>query len=293
VSQINSSTDSRDLSDVQLRVSAYDNVASMLIALLILAGSVVGLLFILWFSSRVFFVPGTVPEIVAVEMEVDAESGTQNPPGTGRDMNEPGAEELGDLAEPDVKDALHAVTDAVSSVAASLDVLESTMSTRGSGGVGDNRRPGVENGVIPRWQRWEIRYSSTTLQDYQQQLEFFQIELGALGGGRPGVDYVYFQNGSPRKRSVSEGKDERLYFIWQGGRFREQDRAIMSATGVATTGRVLCQFYPKELENQLAALERAKMGNRRLRDVQKTFFGIQGNRGNFQFYVIDIRWRTP
>jgi hypothetical protein len=256
-----------------------------LIALLILVGSAVALLFGVWLTSRVFFVPDD-PKIVGVEEE----SGTQNPTGSARDINEPGVEELNDLAEPDVQDTLVAVTDAVSSVAASLESLDGIVSSRGIG-MGDNRKPGVGDGIIPRWQRWEVRYSSTTLEDYQRQLEFFGIELGTLGGGRPGVDYVSFKNGASQKRSTAIGDDDRLYFIWQGGKFKEHDRTILSAAGVATAGRVLCQFYPKALEDRLATLERAKIGDRSLREVQKTFFGIQGIKRKYEFYVIDIRFR--
>lgn len=274
-----------DASADLLKVSAYDRAASMLIALLILVGSAVAILFGIWLTSRVFFVPD--PPVVA---SLDEEEGTQNPSGLSRDIEEPGVEDLLDLAEPEVVETLVAVTDAVSSMAATLDALEGVVSSRGTG-VGDNRKPGTGDGIIPRWQRWEIRYSSTTLEDYQKQLEFFGVELGSLGGGRPGVDYVAFKNGRPVKRTTESADDDRLYFIWQGGRFKEQDRSLMTAAGVPITGRVLCQFYSQEMENRLADLERQKLGNRSLRDVQKTYFGIQSVQRGFEFYVIDIRWR--
>ena len=111
-------------------------------------------------------------------------------------------EELQDLVEPDVKDTLAAVTDAVSTVAASLDAMETVMSTRGRGGA-DGRKRGSGD-TIPRWQRWEIRFQATTLESYAKELEFFGIELAALGGGRPGIDYAYFENGSPEDTLVQQ-----------------------------------------------------------------------------------------
>ena len=267
-----------------LRVSAYDRASSLLISLLVLVGTATAMLFILWLTSRVFF-----QKVDAVIVPLEEESGTQNPPGTARDVNEPGVEELNDLIEPDVKETLEAVTEALSSIAASLDAVDGVMATRGKG-AGDNRKRGNGDDVIPRWERWEIRYSSTTLSDYRKQLGFFGIELGAIGGGRKGVDYVSFANGGAKARSSTD-EDERLYFRWQGGPFKDLDRQLMEQAGVPTTGRILCQFFSPELENQLAVLEKQKMGDRHLREIKKTLFGVQGSGNSFEFFVMEIRWR--
>jgi hypothetical protein len=221
---------------------------------------------------------------------VEEEEGTTNPEGTARDINEPGIEEL-DLAEPDVQDTLAAVTDAVSSVAASLDALEGAMATRGSG-AGDSRKRGGGD-LIPRWQRWEVGFDGTTLDSYAKQLEFFGIELGAIGGGQPTIDYAFFQRGKLQNRSVpSTTEDERLYFIWQGGKFKEQDRALLQRAGVNTTGRVMCQFYPPAIENQLAVLEKEALGARELKNVRKTIFSVRPAGRNFEFFVKEIQWRS-
>jgi hypothetical protein len=256
----------------------------MLIALLMLVGIAAAMVVALWLTTRVFSRPTQAVFVV------DEEPGTQNPPGTARDINEPGVEELDDLVEPDVKDTLAAVTDAVSSIAASLDAIDGAASTRGNG-MGDNRKRGSGD-AIPRHERWEVKYSSTTLADYSSQLAFFKIDLGAMGGGRPGVDYAYFDGSSLKQKNLKNAaEDDRLYFVWQGGKFKDQDRKLLGQVGIPTTGRALCQFYPKDVENQLAVLELQKRGNRPLRDIQKTYFGIQGTKGNYEFYVINIEWR--
>ena len=269
-----------------LKVSAYDRAASMLVAALVMVGVFVTLLFIVWLTTRVFFVP-SAPEVFLVEDE----PGTTNPEGTARDINEPGIEELTDIIEPDITETLAAVTEAVSSVAASLDAVDGVMATRGKG-AGDNRKRGSGD-VIPRWQRWEIRFESTTLESYAKQLEFFGIELGALGGGRGGVDYAQMKGGSPQQRSVNaDAKDDRLYFIWQGGKLTQQDQALLQQAGVSTTGRVVCQFYPKSIENQLAVLEKQKLGSRPLRDVKRTVFGVRPAGRGYEFYVVEIDYRV-
>ena len=85
-------------------------------------------------GDQTFFVP-SAPEVFLVEDE----PGTTNPEGTARDINEPGIEELTDIIEPDITETLAAVTEAVSSVAASLDAVDGVMATRGKG-AGDNRK---------------------------------------------------------------------------------------------------------------------------------------------------------
>ncbi|MEZ6118635.1 MAG: hypothetical protein R3C28_18995 [Pirellulaceae bacterium] len=271
-----------------LRTSAYDQVSSLLISLLILVGTAVAMLVVIFITGRVFRMPAP-PMMLLVEEE----SGTQNPPGTAQDINEPGIEELEDLAEPDVKDTLAAVTDAVSTVAASLDAVEGVVATRGKG-MGDNRKRGNGEDVIPRWERWEIRYTSTTLEAYAKQLEFFQIELGAISPARAAIEYATFRNGVPTKRPADPNVEEdRLYFSWQGraSKFKDQDMTLLRQAGINTAGAIICQFYSKELEIVLANVELNKHGDRPLKDIKKTIFGIQPGGSGFEFVVVDIRLR--
>jgi hypothetical protein len=267
-----------------LKVSTYDRAASLLVSLLLMVGLGVGVLTMIWITTRVLARPA--PPMIAL---VEEEPGTEDAQDTV-EISEPGIDDL-DLAEPDVQDTLAAVTDAVSSVAASLDAIDSAVASRGSG-FGQNRKRGGGD-QIPRWQRWEVRYLNTTLEAYVRQLEYFGIELAAMGGGRSTIDYGSFRNGRPAARSSQSGQDDqRLYFIWQGGRFREQDRALLAQAGIDTTGRVVCQFYPPEIENQLAVLEQQQQGSRALRDIKRTIFGVRPAGRGYEFYVIEIQWRA-
>ncbi len=253
----------------------------MLISLLVMVGLLALVLVIIFVTNRVFTLPAQ-PEMYLVEEEGEDLSDMLDR------LEEPGVEELQDLVEPDVKETLAAVTDAVSTVAASLDAMETVMSTRGRGGA-DGRKRG--SGTIPRWQRWEIRFQATTLESYAKELEFFGIELAALGGGRPGIDYAFFDQGVLKTRSIDNADDDRLYFIWQGGKFKEQDRALLSRAGVSTTGRIMCQFYPPALENQLAVLEQQELGSRPLKDVRRTVFAVRPAGRGYEFFVVEIQWR--
>ncbi len=266
-----------------LKVSAYDRVSSVIVALLVMVGSLVAMLGIVWWTSQMLTRP-TAQEVFLVEEAEGEESNEQD----AREVQEPGLEDLA-LVEPDVKETLAAVTDAVSSVAASLDAIETAVSTRGQGGEG--RKAG--SGVIPRWQRWEIRYLSTTLEAYAKQLDFFGIELAAMGGGKPSVDYAHFQKGRIGRRPSPEGQeDKRLYFVWQGGRFQQQDRALLTQAGINPQGRITCQFFSPELENSLALLEQKQLGGRPLKQVRRTVFAVRPAGQGFEFYVLEIQARA-
>ena len=102
----------------QLQVSRYDQVSSMLIALLILVGTVVSLMLIVWLTTQIFLSQA----VVEVEL-MDIGEGEGLLAG-GMELEGPIEEEIGmetDLDEPAVQDTLAAIADAVGAQAALLD----------------------------------------------------------------------------------------------------------------------------------------------------------------------------
>ena len=149
-----------------LRVSAYDRVASLLVALLVIVGFLVFTLFLLWWAKRAIAANRPV-EIKAIE-----EFGGRDEPiaGIGRELDEPGVEELAEVEQPQLADTLAAVTTAVTLQPATIDDLLGDADNVGQGrGLGDRSTLG-ESGdgsknIIPRWERWEIRFSAQPNRD--------------------------------------------------------------------------------------------------------------------------------
>jgi len=282
--------------EVEMKVSRYDQVAGMLISLLILIGCSVGIMFIIWLTMTLVFTQIAVP----IKLIENIAGRGDNPPGFERDMLAPGMEEMPELAEPQLEAALEAVTNAVSSVAASTDVLNtaSSVTSRGEGGRGDSRPPGPEgegDDIIPRWERWEIRWKSSTVAAYAQQLQFFNIELGAAGGS-PMMDYAFNLGTSPTKRTAkpTDKKENRLFFTWKAGTMKEFDRSLLGRAGIGTNRRIMFQFFPEVAEDELA---QAEMKNATFKDAKrflKTIFSVQkpksGNR-KWEFFVVEQRYR--
>jgi hypothetical protein len=278
-----------------LRISAYDQVAGTLISLLIVFGVGVLLLFIVWLTSRLLFAQKSIPiELVNYEGRGDHAAGFE------RDMEEPGMDELEELTEPQLENTLEKVTEVITTQVASFDQLEAAAYSSQGSGRGDSRQAGPEGegsrDIIPPWERWEIRFTSSDVNAYARQLDSFGIELGAAGGA-PEVDYAGKLAGAqPQRRSGKPEAEDRLYMTYRGGTspLAAFDKQLLEKTGIRTQRRLILQFYPKEIEHQLAVLEATHAKGRSAKEFLKTIFGVKERRGGgYEFYVIDMLFRPP
>lgn len=283
------------LVDLPIKTTNYDRVAGMLVSLLLLIGGSVGVLFIVWLTTVLVFAPAPVP----VKLVENVAGRGDHAAGFARDLEAPGEEEMPELQEPQIQTALEAVTDAVSIVAASMDVFDTTSVTtsKGKGGLGDSRPPGPlgeGDNIIPRWERWEVRYISNSINAYAQQLDFFKIELGAAGG-KPNIDYASnFGQGKPDTRQGPTKDEKRLYMTWKSGTLKQFDQQLLGRAGINTNGRMLMQFYPEETEDRLAWIEMEnakKLGHPNVKEFLRTVFGVRAVGRGFEFHVIEQRFR--
>ncbi len=269
-----------------LRVSAYDRVAGLLVSLLVIVGFFVVVLVLLWLANRAIH-DNYVPPVELIE---EPSGRADHAPGLARELEEPGVEELADIQRPQLADSLAAVTTTVTAQPATLDEMlgDNDQVGRGSG-QGDSRAggPGGEGDpeVIPRWQRWDIDFTTSSASAYARQLDFFGVELAAFGGG-PQVHYAKnLAAAKPQVRIVDGGGDERLCFYDPTGRTPLFDGELLAKAGVDVTGRIVATFYPAALENQLAVLERAAAGGRALKDIRRTVFVVQSVGDGYEFVV--------
>jgi hypothetical protein len=278
-----------------MRAGAYDVVASLLVALLFIVGLAVGSLFIIWLTNRLMFTQKPIP----VELVEFAGRG-DHAAGYARDMEPPGPEELEEeMYEPEVEATLEAVTDVVTTQTAALDSIATAAeaTVKGSGGLGDSRGPGPEgegrSDIIPPWERWEIRYTTSGLAAYARQLDFFKIELAAAGGA-PLVDYAFnLSKAKPDRRSGKPEDEKRMYMSWQnaGGPLAAFDRQLLARAGISTSRRLVLQFYPRETELKLLQLEAEHAKGRDAREFLKTIFGVRTAGSGYEFFVIDQFFR--
>ena len=274
-----------------LQVSAYDRVASTLIALLSIIGFFVMILVLLWLTTRVYARKADVPLTLLEELSGSGDHTL----GSADDLDPPGPEELSDLSEPQLPDTLASVTQAISDVEGSLDAFEGNANRASGGGgegsssVGTAEDDGVDS--IPRGERWEILYAQTTMQSYAEQLDFFGIELGVVD--RAGaVRYAARLSGAkPVARDGKSEDEDRLYMSWRGGTMADFDKTLLSKADVPAAGGIVLQFYPPETENTLAVLEQGKLGGRPIREVRRTVFGVRSKGAGHEYFVVKVDFR--
>jgi hypothetical protein len=281
--------------DVEMHLSTYDRVSGVLLALLLLIGGAVGVMFLLWLVSTIAFAPAARP----IKLVENIAGRGDHAEGFARDAEAPGEDEMPEFQEPQIETALESVSDVVSTVTASMDVIDtaSPYTGKGKGGLGDSRPPGPlgegEN-IIPRWERWEIRWTSNSLNAYSQQLDFFKIELGAVGGKKE-VDYAFnFAKPKPDTRSGLSKDEKRLYMTWKAGTLKQFDQQLLVRAGIATANRTIMQFYPELVEDTLASIEMEnakKLGHPNTKEFLRTVFGVRVESRGSEFYVIDQRFR--
>jgi len=265
----------------ELSVSRYDRASSLLVALLLVVGAVVMMTLLVWLALPTTLAPKSIP----VRM-VEGASVHSKVAGLTGEFEAPALEEVPGLSEPRLETSMAALVAAVGT----LQVPE---------GLETARSPATwelaPDDVIPRGKRWEIRLASSDVDVYARQLDFFQIELGAVGGGKKEIDYACSFSTAPRTRSGPGHAEQRLYMTWRGdSRLERFDRELLARAGVQTTGRLVLHFYPADVEDRLAWLERLNAPGKTVHEFFKTVFEVRPEGNGWEFFVVEQRFRpTP
>ena len=282
----------RGVSSSELRVSRYENVASMLIALLILLGVIVAMLFLIWLGSQIFAGQAAVP----VEL-VDIGTG-EGAPGEGMMLDTPDAEEVGEeieIEEQPLKETLETIANAVAAREPQLDdpsLVERARRRGGSRGTGHGLGGGGGTGRgLGQSRGWEIAFDKgSTLETYARQLDFFRIELGVL---LPDNKVQYAANlatATPTVRVGPADQEKRYYLTWRRGELQQADKELLAKAGIAAEGKLILKFLPPDVEATLMQLE--KMNAKARGDpVRSTRFGVRTEGNGFSFYVIEQTYK--
>lgn len=285
------------LPSLELRMTRYQQAALWMTSALVLLGLVTAVMFAIWVSRREVWKPplasaSILPPGPAID---DRQSGG----GALAEFQPPGASELADvLPRTSAGIRLNELPAIVESQVLSAEAL------RNEGGDGRRSREqsiGNDDGPsigddIGRMDsgRWEIRFSVGDLEEYKRQLDQFGIELGIAGGGDARVHYVKdFTAASPTVRIGSPKDEKRLRFLWADGRLKQADRDLARAAGIPVDGRIVFQFYSRELYDTLLKLENDKMKPRPISEVVRTVFGCRRVGDRYELYVIRIDFRHP
>jgi hypothetical protein len=278
----------------ELATSRYDQVSGLLVAVLFVLGFITLMMFLVWLSTRLFWVQVAVPVTI---LEDVGGGGSGQVLGGEQELEEPSPEELQEVTDPPIEMSIESIAAVVTTEAVQLEALDgSTSLGTGEGpGTGPGRGPGPggpgTSDGIPAWERWELTMSAKSDAEYARQLDFFEIELGVAGGGSPVVEYVTKLSApSPTVRKGDPKDEKRLNFLHRSGELRAADRRLVAKAGVQTDGKVVFQFYNDKLYQQLLTLEAQRKGSRRIKEVRKTIFGVRGTNGRYELFVMDQQY---
>lgn len=277
----------------KLDVSAQDRASGMVVALLFILGFIVLTMFAIWLSTRIQF---NAPLKVTIVDDLGGGGGGNNMPGAEQQLEDVSPEEVKDLQEVSVEQTLQQITDAVSTQAVNLDAVEGGAAGFGTGegtGTGDGRGPGPGGkGTATQLPDWEVRFNATTLELYAAQLDFFGIELGAIGGGKKTVDYASkLSQPNPVTRSAPGDAEKRRYLVWRKGQLAAADKSLMQKAKIDTTGRVILQFLPETIELQMRTLEAEYAKGKKLSEIRRTAFGVKSVGATHEFFVAEQDYR--
>ncbi len=273
-----------------LKISLYDQASGMLIALLAIVGTIVAVLILAYLSQNIRFDFGQIPPVL---METE---GTGDPiKGAGDELEDPGVEEMPEVMEPQLSATLESISSVVS-IAVPVDAFESTSTVVGQGdSLGSKRAAGTGGSggsVTPRWERWQVRFSSNSVDVYAKQLDFFGIELAAIGGGSKDVEYAFALAKRPIQRRTGPSADEkRLFMTWTKGALKQFDLQLLQMAGVPMQGKECIQLYPAATENQMATLENQKLAGKPLKSVKRTVFSIRAAGSGYEMFVSDMQFQ--
>src|SRR5262245_10032371 len=111
----------------------YDQVSGMLIALLMVLGIFVALLFLIWVTSQVWVREVAVPVTILEEEPEPGGGGSGVAQMEGEMLDEPPADEVVEAIEPQVESTLESISDVVSTQALALDKITPIASGQGRG----------------------------------------------------------------------------------------------------------------------------------------------------------------
>ena len=275
-----------------LQVSAYDQVASMVVALLILVGFFTVTLFLLWLTTRVYSQKLNRP----VEYLEDLGESGENALGMAEEFEPPGVQELPDVEQPQLSDTLQAVTDVVSTQAATLDILQGNSSLMGKGsGLGDHRKIGP-GGIGGKRPDRKINYITSSEKAYSRQLDFFKIELGVMRHDSESLEYAAnFSQAQPTTRSGPKRDEKRNFFLWtDNDPLAELDWQLLEKANIRIGQGVILQFWPEDSWQLLlhAEADHAKVADLDRTSVRRTDFGVKTTKKKgYELFVMDQTYR--
>ncbi|MGL4593767.1 MAG: hypothetical protein ACRCUY_03445 [Thermoguttaceae bacterium] len=264
----------------------YERAASILITIVLLGGSGVLVLFLLWLSTFVL-----APHKSAAVLIVPVGVGGGDP---NWNESDPNVLDSGDEMANDEPTFLESVEMLDLVVSKNIAVLTDSTPFNDpffsfEGKRGDGRTKGDGTGPAGPPRRWEVRFGvGLTIDQYARMLDSFGIELGVLMPGGKVKIISQLAAKKPLVKEIEASEEERYYLTWiKEDENAAADRTLIDKAGVDHRGHLILRFLPKSLEEELLRQEveqSEKAG--RVGSVQSSYFRVVNKENDkYQFEI--------
>ena len=281
--------------------SRYDRVTSFLMAIVLGALMIVGLLGLIYVTNQAFASRVTAP-LQIIEVAGGGGGSPDGTPGSTEKIDVAGAdaanlasnneEEAGDFEEPATQTTPGAMLE---SLTARLPVVvcPGWLSTPAQPIAVDDvvayltaalDLPPGEGRIVEIGDADVVPYRAL-IEEYARQLDALKVELAAVTGPDQLTYISNLSSAEPTKRFGSGQSDGRLYFLWQGRGRKTEDLALLKKAGIDVGDGVVLQFYPKGVEDQLAQLE-VRYRGRQPGEIRVTRFSVVPKGDGYGFQVL-------
>lgn len=271
----------------RLGVNAFDRVSSLLVALLLLIGTTVAVLVIVFLFRRFS------PDIVPPKLDRIYKPRGEPPKGYAEDLDPPGLEDAPQDIEPQLQDTLKELTNAISSKTAMLsnENFSADQAAGQGSGQGHKDYDGDGSGEGGNDPPKELRFEAASDLDYARMIDSFGGELAVLDTRANRVYYAKnLAQAKPTTREGDPGDDKRFYFRSTGPPLAPIEVKLARKAGIMRASAYIVVFYPDEVAAELYAKEEAMMrknGREALEDVDRTVFRVNKEGRDFVFSVED------
>ena len=268
----------------RLEVNSFDRVSSLLVSLLVLVGTTVTVLVIVFLFRT--FSPDLEQSIITPISKPRGEPLK----GLEDEIEPPGLEEAPTDLPPQLQETLKELTNAITSKTAMLSnesFVADTVAGHGSGPGNKNYDgTGGEGGNAPEH---ELRYEPRSDADYAAMIDSFGGELAVLDLRQNKVFYASkLTQAKPITREGSPGDEKRFMFRATGPPLLPIEIRLARKAGIMRAGSILVVFYPEEVAQDLYAKEQARMrefGKTELEEVDRTVFRVEKKGRGYEFKV--------
>lgn len=275
-------------SHYRLQANSIDRVQSLVVALLVLLGSTVAVLVII-FLFRKFNPEKAVPDLIPINTALRGEL----PKGTAEDIEPPGLEDAPQLDQPDLQETLKELSTALTSKTAMLsDEVFNTanQASQGSGlghKDGTGTKPGGGGNAPPK----ELRFNPQSIDDYAQMLDYFGATLAVLDPRSKRIFYAKnLTAAKPTTWDEPYSPPQSFYFVARGAPLQPLEIQLARKAGIMKVGATLITLWPEDKAQLIYRQEQEWMhskGRKSIDEIEKTFYRVEKKGREYEIKVED------